>query len=170
MLEVIKEGLLKVDPGLMLWTIITFLFLLLILWKAAWKPIIKALDARAEKIRNDIDTADESRRSAEKLLAEHTAIMAGARDDVFKMLSAAKEEAEKIKAKIIEEAHQKSKANTEKAKNEIERAKEAALEDIKKEFVVISTDIASKIIKKNINVDDQKILVEEALKKFESIQ
>jgi hypothetical protein len=48
-MEVIKEGLLKVDPGLLLWTIITFLVLLLILWKAAWKPIVEALDAGLKK-------------------------------------------------------------------------------------------------------------------------
>ncbi len=46
-MEVLKEGLLKVDPGLLLWTIITFVVLLLILWKAAWKPIVEALDARS---------------------------------------------------------------------------------------------------------------------------
>ena len=169
MLEVLKEGFLKVDPGLLLWTIITFLLLLLVLWKAAWKPVVKALDARAEKIKDDIDTADKSRQSAEKILAEHTAMVASAKDDAFKILSDAKKEAEKIKAEIIEKANQEARATVEKAKHEIERAKEAALEDIKKEFVVISTEIASKIVRKNISADDQKALVEEALGKFESV-
>ena len=170
MLDVINEGLLKVDPGLLLWTIITFLILVIVLWKFAWKPIVEALDARSEKIRNDIDTANKSRQSAEKLLAEHTAIMAAAKDDVFNLLSDAKAEAEKIKAEIIEKANEEAGAIIEKTKVEIDRIKEIALEDIKKEFVVISTEIASKVVKKNINADDQKVLVEEALKKFESVQ
>jgi len=48
-MEAIQEGLLKVEPGLLLWTIITFAVLVLILWKAAWKPVVEALDARAER-------------------------------------------------------------------------------------------------------------------------
>ena len=167
MLDVIKEGLLKVDPGLLLWTIITFLVLVLVLWKAAWKPVVKALDARAEKIRSDIDNADKSRQSAEKLLAEHTEMMAGAKDEVFKIISDAKVQAEGIKAGIVEKANLEAKEIIEKAKAEIDKAKEIALDDIKKEFVVISTEIASKIIKKNIDADVQKTLVEEALRKFE---
>ena len=170
MLQAIEEGLLRIDPGLLLWTIITFFVLVIVLWKAAWKPIVGALDARAEKIRNDIDSADKSRQSAEKILAEHTAMMAGANDDAFKILSDAKIEAEKIKAEIIEKANQEYIVIIEKAKSEIDKAKEAALGEIKKEFVVISTEIASKIIKKNIDVNDQKALVEEALKKFELVK
>ena len=71
MLKVIQEGLLRVEPGLLLWTIITFIVLLTILWKAAWKPVVEALDARAEKVRSDIENADRSRQQAEKLLAQH---------------------------------------------------------------------------------------------------
>ena len=170
MLDIIKEGLLKVDPGLMLWTIITFFVLLFILWKTAWKPVVKALDARAEKIRNDIDSASKSRKTAEKMLADHTAMMANAKGDVLKMLSDAEVRAEEIKTEIIKQANKEAKAIIQNAIDKIENAKEAALEDIKNEVAVISTEIASKIIKKNINADDQKELVDEALKKFELVK
>jgi F-type H+-transporting ATPase subunit b len=49
MLEILEKGLLRVEPGLLLWTIITFVVLLVILWKAAWKPVVEALDARDRK-------------------------------------------------------------------------------------------------------------------------
>ena len=74
-MDVIKEGLLKLDPGLILWTIITFLVVLLVLWKWAWKPIVEALDARAEKIRGDIENAEKARQDAEKLLEQHQEMM-----------------------------------------------------------------------------------------------
>ena len=170
MLQAIEEGLLKLDPGLLLWTIITFFVLVIILWKTAWKPIVGALDARAEKIKNDVDSADKTRQSAEKVLAEYNTIMAGVKDDAFKVLSDAKIEGEKIKADIIKKANQESIVIIEKAKIEIDKAKEIALGEIQKEFLIVSTEIASKIIKKNIDANDQKALVEEALKKFELVE
>lgn len=169
-MDVIKEGLLKVDPGLLLWTVITFIVLLFILWKAAWKPIVKALDARAEKVRSDIETADNSRREAEKLLAEHKELMAGAREEAAKIVALSREEAEKLKASIIEKANAEAQEMTSRAKKEIGLAKDNALADLKKEIVVLSTEIASKIIERNLAPEDQSSLVKEALNKIETVQ
>ena len=84
-MAVIKEGLLKVDPGLFLWTVITFAVLVLLLWKTAWRPIVDALDARAEKVRGDIENA-EMRVEAEKVLSVHRQEMAKAKDDAADIL------------------------------------------------------------------------------------
>ena len=89
-MQVIKEGLLKVDPGLLLWTIITFVVLLLILWKAAWKPIVEALDSRAEKVRGDIDNAEKARQEAEKILEEHRQLMNNAKAEAGEIISKGK--------------------------------------------------------------------------------
>jgi len=157
-MDFLKEGLLRVDPGLMLWTIITFIVLLLIMWKAAWRPIVDALDARAEKIRFDIDNAERTRQEAEKLLSQHKAMMDNARNEASQVIAKGREEAEKMKAEIVEKASAESRAITERAKKEIDLAKDKALLDIKTEVVQLSTEIASKIIKKNIKPEDQKAL------------
>lgn len=169
-MQVIKEGLLKVDPGLLLWTVITFVVLLLLLWKTAWKPIVEALDARAEKIRGDIDQADKSRQEAEKVLAEHKELMANAKDESAKIIAQGREEAEKVKAEIMEKAQGEAKDLAERAKKEIVMAKDSALNELKTEIVSISTDIASKIIDKNLKPEDQNALVEEALNKIGTVQ
>lgn len=169
-MEVIKEGLLKIDPGLLLWTIITFVVLLLILWKAAWKPIVEALDARAEKIRGDIENADKSRLEAEKILAEHKALMANAREEANNIIAQGREEAEKVKNTIVDKANNEANELAERVKKEIDQAKNAALEEIKTEIVVISTEIASKIIERNLKPEDQSALVEEALNKIGTVQ
>ncbi|MBN1533913.1 MAG: F0F1 ATP synthase subunit B [Spirochaetes bacterium] len=169
-MQVIQEGLLKVDPGLLLWTIITFIVLVLLLWKTAWKPIVEALDARAEKIRGDIDNAEKARQEAEKLFGQHKEMMDRAKDEAAQIISKGKEEAEKVKNEIIEKANVSGKEITERAKKEIEIAKEKALTDLKNEIVSLSTDIASKIVKKNLNSSDQKGLVEEALKNMRTVQ
>ena len=169
-MDVIKEGLLKVDPGLLLWTVITFVVLLLLLWKTAWKPIVEALDARAEKIRGDIDQADKSRQEAEKVLAEHKELMANAKDESAKIIAQGREEAEKVKAEIIEKAQTEAKDMAERVKKEIAMAKDSALAELKTEVVTISTEIASRIIEKDLKPEDQNALVEEALNKIGTVQ
>lgn len=169
-MDVIKEGLLKVDPGLLLWTIITFVVLLLILWKAAWKPLVEALDSRAERVRGDIEKADKAREEAEALLVEHREMMAKANEEASSIIAKSREEAEKLKDDIVSKAQQESRDVADRARREIEAAKDKALDELKSEIVTLSTDIASKVIVKNISPDDQKDLVNEALKKLGTVQ
>jgi F-type H+-transporting ATPase subunit b len=169
-MDFLKEGLLKVDPGLLLWTIITFVVMMLILWKVAWRPIIDAMDARAEKVRFEIDNAERTRQEAEKLLSQHKAMMDNAKNETSQIIAKGREEAEKMKNEILERANNDSRAIAERAKKEIELAKDKALADIKTEVVLLSTGIASKIISKNIKPEDQKALVEEALNKMGTVQ
>jgi len=169
-MEVIQEGLLRVEPGLLLWTWVTFVVLLLILWKAAWKPIVEALDARAEKVRGDIENADRSRQEAEKLLAQHKSMMDNARNEAAKFIADSKSEAERMKNEIIEKAGSDAEGLAERARKEISLAKDRALAEIKAEIVNLSTEIAAKIINKNLNPNDQKALVEETLNKVRTVQ
>ncbi len=169
-MQAIQEGLLKVDPGLMLWTVITFVILVLLLWKTAWKPVVEALDSRAEKVRNDLEAADRNRLEAEKLLAQHKEMMDNARSEAARIISEGKAEADKLKDEIIAKASSDAKSLSDKVKREIEVAKDKALSDIKAEVVTLSTEIASKIISKNLNPDDQKDLVEKTLNKIETVQ
>jgi len=169
-MDFLKEGLLRVDPGLLLWTIITFVVMMLILWKVAWRPIVDAMDARAEKVRFEIDNAERTRQEAEKLLSQHKAMMDNAKNEASQIIAKGREEAEKMKNEILERASNDSRAIAERAKKEIELAKDKALADIKTEVVLLSTGIASKIISKNIKPEDQKALVEEALNKMGTVQ
>jgi F-type H+-transporting ATPase subunit b len=169
-MDFLKEGLLRVDPGLLLWTVITFLVMTAILWKVAWRPIVDAMDARAEKVRFEIDNAERTRQEAEKLLAQHKAMMDNSRNEAAQIIAKGREEAERMKNEIVEKANAESRAIADRAKKEIELAKDKAIIDIKTEVVVLSTEIASKIINKNIKAEDQKALVEEALNKMGTVQ
>lgn len=166
----LQEGLLRVEPGLLLWTWVTFVVLLLILWKAAWKPLVEALDARAEKVRGDIEHADRSRQEAEKLLAQHKLMMDNARNEAAQFIADSKTEAEKMRNEIIEKAGVDAENLSERARKEIGLAKDRALSEIKAEIVNLSTEIAAKIIKKNLDSNDQKALVEETLNKVRTVQ
>jgi F-type H+-transporting ATPase subunit b len=166
MLDAFKEGLLKVEPGLFLWTLISFAILLFILWKTAWKPIIAALDDRANKIRKDLESAEESRREAEDIFLKHKEMIENARDEAMKIVSEGRADAERVKNEIVEKASGESQAIIQRAYREIELAKEKAIVELKSDIVTISTEIATKIIEKNLKPEDQRSLVEQALQKL----
>ena len=166
MLEAFKEGLLKVEPGLFLWTLLSFAILLLILWKAAWKPIVSSLDERAGRIRRDLESAESSRKEAETLYLKHKETIENARDEAMKIISEGRADAERIKNDIVEKANAEAQTIVQRAYREIEGAKDKAIVELKTEIVGISTDIASKIIEKNLKPEDQRTLVEQALQKL----
>jgi F-type H+-transporting ATPase subunit b len=169
-MDALKEGLLKVEPGLLIWTIITFLVMVLILWKSAWTPIVNALDARAEKLKGDLDKAEKARLEAEEILNKHNILMNNAKNDTAQIIAEGKANAEKIRSEIITKAGQEAKEIAEKAKREVIMAKDKAISDLKLEIVNIATDIASKIIVKNLKPEDQDAIVKNALNKVNSIQ
>lgn len=169
-MDALKEGLLKLDPGLLLWTIITFLTLVLILWKAAWKPIIEALDGRAEKVRGDIEKAEKTRLDAEELLRQHKEMLDKARSETAKIIEDGRANADKLRSEILEKANQEAKEIADRARKDIVLAKDKALSELKVEVVNIATDIASKIIAKNLKPEDQEKMVKDTLGRLDRIQ
>lgn len=165
-MEAFQEGLLKVEPGVFLWTLLSFGILLLILWKAAWRPIVSSLDERAGRIRRDMETAEASRKEAETLFLKHKETIENARDEAMKIISEGRADAERIKNDILEKANSEAQSIVQRAHREIEGAKDKAIVELKTEIVSISTDIAAKIIEKNLKPEDQRTLVEQALQKL----
>ncbi len=110
------------------------------------------------------EIAERSRQEAEKLLAQHKSMVDNAKNEAAKIMSDSREAAEKVKNEILEKATADARDLSDRTKKEIELAKDRALADIKAEAVNLSTEIAAKIINKNLNPDDQKALVEEHLK------
>ena len=86
----------------------SFLLLIFLVKKFAWGNITSILDARAEKITNDIDQAEAARKKAEELAAKREAELAGSRQEATTILETAKETAEKNKAHILSEAKPRS--------------------------------------------------------------
>ena len=165
-MEAFQEGLLKVEPGVFLWTLLSFGILLLILWKAAWRPIVSSLDERAGRIRRDMETAEASRKEAETLFLKHKETIENARDEAMKIISEGRADAARIKNDILEKANSEAQSIVQRAHREIEGAKDKAIVELKTEIVSISTDIAAKIIEKNLKPEDQRTLVEQALQKL----
>lgn len=149
-------SLIDVSPGLIFWTIITFVILLFILKKVAWKPILFALDQREAAIKDSLEKAEKAQEEARKVLEENKANIQKAEEESKKIINQSREYAEKLKEQMLQEGKEQSKKIVEDATTEIERKKEAAFEELKTHVAEIAIQAAEKIMNANLNKDAQK--------------
>ena len=159
--------LLDVSTGLVFWSAITFLLLLFLMKKFLWGPLIENLDRRETMIHDAVKKAEETQQKSEEALKDYNKKLAEAREEVRQIVAAGKESAEKVKADILEEAGKKSASLLEKAKKEIAAERSDAINQIKQVVVDISISAAEKMLKRNLNADDQIKLIEETMQGME---
>jgi len=147
-------NLLTVNPGLLVWTVITFSIVVLILWKFAWNPIIHALDERSEKVHGDLEKAETLRKDAETLLTEYKSKVAAAKDEANAIVNEAKNDATVLKNKMIADANAEIQARKDQSLRDIELSKMKALQEIQDSIVDLSVTIASKILEKQLKAED----------------
>ena len=162
--------LVLLDPGLFIWTIITFIVLLMVLGKFAWGPLLKALDDRESKIRKSLDDADKARIELEQMSAESEEMISKARSDAQEIRVEAKNSAEKLKSEIKLQAENDAKKLHENAQKQIKVEKEKVISEIRKEVVALTVSISEKIIKRNLMTDDNKLFIEDSLKKLKEYE
>ena len=165
-----KNPLVALTPGLYIWTIITFLLLLYLLAKFAWKPLLKMLEERENLIKSSLDDAEKAKLELERLNEESEKIMAKARVEAQEILAEGKTTAEKVKEDTISKAKEAANKIREDAEKQIQVEKEKAITDIKNEVVEISISVAEKLINKNLSDADNKALVDESLKKVKKYE
>lgn len=147
-----------------LFTLFTFVILLLLLKKFAWGPIMDMMKRREEHIANEIDTAERNRKEAEKYLEEQKAEIQKARQEAQDII----ESARKLSEKQGEEILAKAKADAERVKEtalaEIQREKELAVAELREQVASLSVLIATKVIEKELDEAAQEKLIQDYLK------
>ncbi len=158
--------LLQINPGLIIWTTITFLVLMWALKKLAWKPILSALESREERIRSALDEAEKNRQEAEKKLAEYEKMIEDAKRQSQEIVNKGRKTAEMLKEEVVQKANEEAARLLEKAKREISLEREKAIEDIRKLAVDLSVHAASKLIAKNLTGEDHKKIAEKYIQEM----
>jgi F-type H+-transporting ATPase subunit b len=130
-----------INLGLSVWTTLVFVALLGILWKFAWGPILEMVQAREDGIQSTLDQAANERGEAAKLLAEHREQMADARRQGQQMIAEGKEAGERVR------------------RESIEREKDAALEELRKESVDLALAAAAKLVQASLDEKKDRELV-----------
>jgi F-type H+-transporting ATPase subunit b len=156
--------MLELNPGLVFWTIVTFIAVLAILRKVAWKPLVQALVSREEGIRTALDEAEHAQREAQRLLDENKRQLAMAEEESHRIIREGREMGEKLKAEIVEKANASSRTMIEQAKDEIRREKDAALTQLRTEVADLAIGVAGKILDQNLDTPKQRQLADSAIK------
>ncbi len=139
--------------------IFNFVVLLIFLRLVVWKPLVRVIDQRRQKIGDDIAAAEQSRAEAEKLQAQLQADLANAREEAQLIIQRATKTAEQEAAKIIEAAKSEATRIKESSLQEIQMEREKAIAELKNEVASLSILVASKIVSEKITDDVQDDLV-----------
>ena len=158
-----SNPLVKLDPGLFIWTILTFLLLCFALAKFAWKPLLKALESRENDIQSSIEDAKKAKSELENLNQRAEKIIAEARSKAQEIRLEAKTFAEKIRSDVQVKAEEDAKKIKDEAKTQIELEKNKAISDIQKEVITLSMSVAEKVIRRNLSLEDNQEIIKKSI-------
>jgi F-type H+-transporting ATPase subunit b len=163
------EGpLFDINTGLSTWTLLVFGGLVFLLGRYAWGPILAAVDAREKNIQSALDEAAQRNDEAAGLLAEHKEQLADARRQASELIAEGKAAGEGVRKDIEEKARTEGQAIIERARAEIRRERDAALDTLRKESVELALAAASRLMQENLNQDKDRQLVERYLSELGS--
>lgn len=152
-----------------LWVVIIFVVMLVILYPTAWKSVLAGLKNREERIRKDIADAEEARDKAQSTLREYTQQLNAAQEKVRQMINQATADGERVAAGIRTHAQQEAEEIKERANREIETAKNNAISEIYEQAADLATSVAGKILRRNLNAEDQRELVRGSLEQLQTL-
>ena len=153
----------------MLVNVVAFLVLFVVLAKFAFPPITKMLDERANKIRESLEKAEDTRVEAERLLEEYKVQMAEARSEATQVIEQGRKVAESMKAEILAKAKEEAEAEKIKAIAAINAEKEAAMAELKGQVADLSVAVAGKIIGSSLTKADHEALIDKYLAEVGSL-
>lgn len=156
--------------GTIFWTIITFVILVFILGKFAWRPILQMLDEREKRIKDSLEAAEQARMVAQKTLAEQSKILEDARKEAQDILLKTRKAAEQTKDEILTKAKKEAEQLIAKAMQDIELSREKTMDEIREMVVTLSISAAQKIIGKALDQKEQEALVSDFLSKLQKMK
>jgi len=148
-------GLVTPDYGLVFWMLLSFLIVLFILKKFAWKPVLQMIKEREKTISDSLNSAQAAKLEMIQLKEQNDKILAEARNERDLLLREAKETKDKIIKSSEHEAKERANKIIEDAQREIENQKNKALSEIKDKVAELSINIAEKILKRELASDSK---------------
>jgi len=163
-------GLLAPSAGLTFWTIVTFVIVLAILWKAALPPILGAVEAREREMRELLDAAARDRAAAEAALAEQTQQLEATRSRVQEMVAEGRTAGERVRDEIVADARRQADEILERARRDVRQELDKAVGEMRATAVDLAVSAASKLLERNLDAEDNRRLVRDYLAAVEAEQ
>jgi F-type H+-transporting ATPase subunit b len=158
--------MLEINPGLIIWTIVTFVCLAIVLGKFAWKPILKMLGDREGQIRTSLEQADRARMEAAEMMKQNEKNLARAEEEYQKMIREGRALAEKMKDEIVTKAKQQADQQIKQAAEEIQRNVEAAKLQLRTEIADLAIQATEKILEETLDENKQKKITDSIINKL----
>ena len=162
-----NNPLVQPDPGLFIWTILTFLVLLGLLAKFAWRPLLKALEGRQEAIKKSLEDADRAKEELAHIQQESAKIIEQARVEADSILSRTRSDADRLREELKVRAKEEADTMIRNAEQQIQLQTRQALQQIRHEVGDIAVTIASKLLERNLTNEDNDRLIRETLRQLE---
>ena len=153
----------SINTGLIFWTILVFLVLLVLLWRFGWPAILKSVEERERRIQQQLEEAERARAEAARLLEEHKRLVAAARAESQQLIAQARAVAEKERETLLAKAREEYDALLNRARKDLEAEKEKAILALRREAVDLSIAAASRVIAANLDTAANRKLVTEFL-------
>ncbi len=157
----------SLDPGLFIWSVITFLILVALLYKFAFNPLMRMQKARQDQIHQSIVEAEKLRDEAQELLVSYKQQLSAAREEAASIVDRARKAGESTKAEVLEEARVQAEATLAKARQQIERDTNQALQRIREEVADLTVAATEKVARTSLSQEDQLRLIQEAINEID---
>ena len=158
-----KVDLLSPNTGVMFWTLIIFVVLLIVLSRYAFKPLTAAVEAREKALEDAIKAAREDREEAARLLAQQQKALDVSKADAQRVIAEGRTTAEKLRNEMLEQTKQQQHELLERARGEIDNERRRAIADLRREAVDLALAGASKVVERNLDDQSNRKLVESFL-------
>lgn len=156
------------DPhlGTIIWTIITFLVVLLVLRKFAWPPLLAALDEREQRISDALAEAERVRQEAEEVLHKHQQQLAAADEEARRIVAEARAAGAHVRQTIVSQAREEAERMIDQARTSIESEQRAAIADLRRETANLAVQAAGVLIDANLDDERNRALVDDLIAKI----
>ena len=155
--------LLEAHPGTIIWTLITFLVVLVVLKATVWKPLLAALDEREQRIREALAEAEKARAEMQASLDEQQRLMEEAHAEARALIAQAREAAEKVSREIVAEARQEAEHTAQAMRRELESERLAAMAQLRREVADLAVRAAGMILDAELDSEKNRKLVDDMI-------
>jgi len=143
------------------WGTVSFVLLFVLLWKFAFPPVRKTMEARTERIRESLDTAEKAKTDAESVLTEYQRQLADAKNESNRIIEEARQTAEALRRDLMAKAEADAQEVRIRATEDINRAKDQAMAELRSQLTQLTIDLTEKVVRHNIDRESNAALVDD---------
>jgi F-type H+-transporting ATPase subunit b len=162
-MTLLASSLISFNPGLMIWTLVTFAIVLYILKRFAWTPIQQVIDERRRAIAASLEEAERARAEAQRMIEEHRHQLGQSRREAAKIVEDARRSADERNREAAAQLEADMARRTERARAEIASETRQALGEVRRQLADLTVAATEKVVRARLDESEQRRLIDEAL-------